>query len=151
HYCDRHVRSMLKTHWVFYDALLASGVTSKKAKIMYAAILIGGPKWINLIPGTPCQTGSICIQSVSKLKLPDEAYTAIADDGRSVVAREAQYDKPDVRAAIEDMQRKIEANPDAVSEDDMLAKARELPENRFFFEHLDGVVISPPPTDAKER
>jgi hypothetical protein len=151
HYCDRHVRPMLQTHWVFYDALRTSNVSSSKAKIMYAAILIGGPKWIDLIRGRPCKMGSICIQSLSTLRLPVEAYATIADDGHGVVAREAQYDNPDVRAAIEEIKQKIEANPDAVSEDDILAEARDLPENKFFFDHLDGIVINPPSTDAKDR
>jgi hypothetical protein len=145
HYCDRHVRPMLQTHWMFYDALLASHVNATKAKVMYAAILIGGPKWIELIPGKPCKQGAMCIQSVSKLSLPPEAYVTTADDARSVVARGPQYDKPEVKAAIEDIQRQIEANPGAVSEDDILAKAKQIPENKFFFDNIGGVVVAPTP------
>ncbi|MDX8535185.1 DUF1353 domain-containing protein [Mesorhizobium sp. VK25A] len=150
HYCDRHVRSMLQTHWVFYDGLLASHVSPAKAKIMYAAILIGGPKWIDLIPGKPCKQGATCIQRVSKVQLPSEAYVTTAEDAHSVIARGPQYDEPQVRAAIEEIRRKIELNPEAVSEDDILAEARKLPQNQFFFDNIDGVVINPPQNDVRQ-
>lgn len=144
HYCDRHVRPMLRTHWVFYDALKTSRVPERKAKIMYAAILIGGPKWISLIPGKPCALGTICIQSVKDVQLPQGAYTTTADDARGVIARPEQYNKPEIKAAIDEITRMIESNPDAVTENDILTAARNVPENRFFFEHIDGVVINPP-------
>ncbi|RWC09915.1 MAG: DUF1353 domain-containing protein [Mesorhizobium sp.] len=150
HYCDRHVRNMLWTHWVFYDGLLASHVSPAKAKIMYAAILIGGPKWIDLIPGKPCKQGTACIQSVSKVKLPNGAIVTTAEDAHSVIARGPQYDEPEVKAAIEEIRQKIESNPDAVSEEDILTEARKLPQNQFFFDNIDGVVINPPQNDIPQ-
>jgi hypothetical protein len=42
HYCKRHVRPWRKTHWVFYDALLASKTVRKeKALLMYFAVYLG--------------------------------------------------------------------------------------------------------------
>ncbi|CDX18141.1 hypothetical protein MPLB_1700035 [Mesorhizobium sp. ORS 3324] len=64
--------------------------------------------------------------------------------------RGTQYDDPDVRAAIEEVRQKIEANPDAVSEEDILAEARKLPQNRFFFANIDGIVINPSNNDARQ-
>jgi Protein of unknown function (DUF1353) len=150
HYCDRHVRPMRETHWMFYDALLTSHVSSTKAKIMWAAILIGGPKWISLVPGKPCTEGKMCIQSVTKLQLPIDAYVTTADDARTVVARGPQYDKPDVKAAIEEMRQQIEVNPKGVTEKEILAKAEEIPENKFFFDNLDGVAVKPPSNEIKK-
>jgi hypothetical protein len=150
HYCDRHVRRMLQTHWVFFDGLLTSHVSPAKAKLMYAAILIGGPKWIDLIPGEPCKQGTDCIQSVSKVQLPSEAYVTTAEDAHSIIARGPQYDKPEVKAAFEEIRQKIEANPDAVSEDDILAEARKVPQNQFFFSNIDGVVINPSKNDVRQ-
>ena len=150
HYCDRHVRPMLQTHWVFYDGLLASHVSSVKAKIMYAAILIGGPKWIDLIPGKPCKQGAVCVQGISKVHLPADAYVGAAEDAHSIVARGPQYDKPEVKAAIQEIRQKIEMNPDAVSEADILAEARKVPQNEFFFDNINGIEINPSPVDAKQ-
>jgi hypothetical protein len=141
---------MLETHWVFYDGLLTSHVPPAKAKVMYAAILIGGPKWIDLIPGKPCKQGATCIQSVSKVRLPSKAYVTTAEDAHSIIARGPQYDEPEVKAAIEKIRQKIELNPEAVSEDDILAEARKLPQNQFFFDNIDGVVINPPQNDIRQ-
>jgi hypothetical protein len=143
HYCNRHVRPMLKTHWVFYDALLASGVSSKKAKIMYAAILIGGPKWISLIPGKPCKKGAACVQSVSELPLPAGAARGVADDGKPIIYRDANYDNANVKAAIEDVTKMIEANPESVSEESLEKIAGSVPGNELFFNNLDGIVVAP--------
>ncbi len=75
HYCDRHVRTWGDTHWVFYDALLASGVERRRAQKMYAGVLLGGPKWIWLIRGMECPTGKNCIQQVPTASLPGGGTT----------------------------------------------------------------------------
>lgn len=43
--CQLKSRPWQAVHRVFYDAMLLSGVSSLKARTMYAAVLIGGPKW----------------------------------------------------------------------------------------------------------
>jgi hypothetical protein len=43
--CQKKDRPWQKAHRMFYDAMLTSGVPSLKAKVMYAAVLVGGPKW----------------------------------------------------------------------------------------------------------
>jgi hypothetical protein len=64
HYCDRHVRPWRSTHRAFYDALIALGLDTAKAKVMYYAVYLGGPKWVKLIPGKPCGSGIACINNV---------------------------------------------------------------------------------------
>lgn len=44
-YCDRRTSTWQATHRVFFDAMLTSGVGPTKAKIMYYAVLWGGPRW----------------------------------------------------------------------------------------------------------
>jgi hypothetical protein len=61
-YCDRHVRSWKATHKVFYSAMIASGLESRKAKLMFYAVYAFGPRWGYLIPGTPCKATYNCIQ-----------------------------------------------------------------------------------------
>ena len=40
-----HAAPWQDVHRMFYDALLVSGTNSVKAKIMYAAVYLGGPRW----------------------------------------------------------------------------------------------------------
>ena len=43
--CDRKIEPWEQVHEMFYWAMLASGVSSLKAKIMYAAVYHKGPRW----------------------------------------------------------------------------------------------------------
>jgi hypothetical protein len=45
YYCDTHRRPWGAVHRVFYDAMLASHVRPLQAKVMYAAVCWGGPRW----------------------------------------------------------------------------------------------------------
>jgi hypothetical protein len=45
YYCDRRTRKWEDVDRVFYDAMLVSGVDPIKAKVMYAAVRWGGPRW----------------------------------------------------------------------------------------------------------
>ncbi|MBV7396329.1 DUF1353 domain-containing protein [Mameliella sediminis] len=38
-------RTWREVHRMFYEALLVNGTPAKKAKIMYAAVFLGGPRW----------------------------------------------------------------------------------------------------------
>lgn len=44
-YCDLKNRPWGAVHRVFYDAMLTSGVSPMRAKIMYGAVVWGGPRW----------------------------------------------------------------------------------------------------------
>ena len=45
YYCEIENRPWKKVHQMFYFACLAGGVSEVKAKIMYAAVYVGGPRW----------------------------------------------------------------------------------------------------------
>ncbi|MBP2159556.1 MULTISPECIES: DUF1353 domain-containing protein [Asticcacaulis] len=45
YYCDVRVREDKEVHYMLYDAMLTSGVEKFRAKLMYGAVLVGGPKW----------------------------------------------------------------------------------------------------------
>ena len=49
HYCVNHITSWRDTHLMFYNALLDLGVSSFKAKVMYYAVYLGGPRWIDVL------------------------------------------------------------------------------------------------------
>jgi uncharacterized protein DUF1353 len=62
HYCykENHVRTWKQTHLMFYDALIDLNVSKVKAKTMYFAVYLGGPRWEELVPGENC--GIDCIK-----------------------------------------------------------------------------------------
>jgi hypothetical protein len=44
-YCQAEIGSSTAVHKMFYEACLASGLAPAKAKLAYAAVVIGGPYW----------------------------------------------------------------------------------------------------------
>ncbi|UYZ60194.1 DUF1353 domain-containing protein [Hymenobacter latericus] len=55
-----HKASWRQVHRMFYDACVAGGTNPVKAKIMYAAVWLFGPRWEFPTPGrSPASTGSI--------------------------------------------------------------------------------------------
>ena len=45
YYCEIRTRPWKKVHKMFYFASLTGGVSEVKAKVMYAAVYVGGPRW----------------------------------------------------------------------------------------------------------
>jgi Protein of unknown function (DUF1353) len=74
HYCEKihRVRGWRETHKMFYQALTNQGVKETKAKIMYLAVYIGGPKWRTVLEGRNC--GDNCINA-TKTKIIHERST----------------------------------------------------------------------------
>jgi hypothetical protein len=44
-YCDTRLRPWADVHRVFYEAMIVSGVSEVRAKVMYAAVYFAGPRW----------------------------------------------------------------------------------------------------------
>jgi hypothetical protein len=44
-YCDIRVRPWKQVHRMFYDAMITSLVSVRKAKVLYAGVYMGGPRW----------------------------------------------------------------------------------------------------------
>lgn len=49
YYCDTKSESWQDVHRMFYDAMLAGGVAEVQAKIFYAAVYAGGPRWKTIV------------------------------------------------------------------------------------------------------
>lgn len=85
YYCDIRTQPWIDVHRMFYYAMLCSGVSSLKARIMYYAVYRFGPRWVN---GPSIKLASFeGVNSVSKVAtdLPTEAFDAdsfIADSKR---------------------------------------------------------------------
>jgi hypothetical protein len=130
HYCDRHVRTWRETHRVFHEALLASGVDAVKAKIMYSAVYLGGPRWRDTIKGYYCPVGKVCVAEVQPPP-PDGLLVYETEDDRDVIARPPTYGTAQFDTAMDPLRSALEADPqmdlDAI---DTLADA-EAPDPMF--------------------
>ena len=123
HYCDRRVHTWLKTHGVFYEALRASGVEEAVALAMYYAVLVGGPKWIELIRGKPCGLGTSCVFEVKTVILPSNGKVLEVDDKR-FYARSSRFDDPKIQQEIKAASDLISEHRGNVSRDQLLARAK---------------------------
>lgn len=47
-YCSIRTRKSDATHLMFFEAMLVSGVTTARARVMYAAVRYAGPKWSDM-------------------------------------------------------------------------------------------------------
>lgn len=129
-YCKRRVQGFLHTHLVFHDMLRALGVKPQKAKIMFVAVLIGGPRWFGRRPGENCQTLEDCVRVAPPIgarlqRNPQTNAEEIlgVDQSAAVTNQRA--------AAFEEMRLSIGRNPN-VSLDNIGAQASEmLPRDRF--------------------
>lgn len=131
HYCDRHVRPWRQTHVMFYEALLAGGVDRAKAKTMYFAVLVGGPKWIKVIPGNKCKGN--CINTLKSLL-----------GGSSIRDRKADYSVKGLDTEMQRVLQELEKNPEALSLADLEKRAKAARPNDYYLEKGDQVVISSP-------
>jgi hypothetical protein len=146
HYCERHVRSWRKTHWVFYDALLASNVSEAKALLMYFAVYLGGPKWTKLVEGKPCSTGRNCIQRIANQQWPQNTIkTSGEQEGASYLFRPAQYDDPAFSEHLREAEKFIESRKGQVTLSDLEKRAESIKIGDFFFLQDDELILVPPP------
>jgi len=107
HYCykENHVRTWRQTHRMFYNAMLSLGVDKTKAKIMYAAVYLGGPKWQKLVPGESC--GPQCVYDALKDRTDAEVKYDTA-----LLKRPSSYDTAEFSADIATLTKDIESDPE---------------------------------------
>lgn len=131
HYCARRVRPWLATHRAFYEALLASGVPKVKSKVMYYAVLVGGPKWIFLEPPQDCTLGRSCIMQVETAILPGDG-AIISDDGKRLFVRGARYNDPKIKQEIASAAKLIEEQAASITLDQLVERAKRFSPSDVF-------------------
>lgn len=127
HYCykENHVRTWRQTHRMFYSAMVALGVPAFKAKIMYSAVYVGGPKWQELVPGESC--GPNCVFDAVSSRTD-----AVVKNDTALIFRDKAYDTPEFEANLAALQNMIEKNPE-ISLVEIEQAARDLKPNDYFF------------------
>lgn len=135
HYCykENHVRGWRQTHRMFYDALKALGLGFPKAEIMYGAVFLGGPRWIDLVPGENC--GPNCIYDA----IGDNAALHRAGDDVEL-KRDATYGSPEFLEALARIEAAIEADPGITPRQIEALVQAEQPED-FFLGYPDRYVV----------
>lgn len=61
HYCDTKERPWQAVHRMFYEGVLAAGVPQRQAKVLYAAVYGGGPRWSPVAGAEPGQPRFITV------------------------------------------------------------------------------------------
>ena len=144
HYCDRHVRPWRQTHLVFYNALLESEVGIAKAKLMYYAVYVGGPKWIEIIQGRDC--GKNCTEMfpqpgnmIQMNEKPRADFDAFDVPPLKLQVRPAQYDKPRFEDDLKDVEKLLKERGDLISLSELEARAQAKAPGDYYYAHGDRV------------
>ncbi|MFC3695492.1 DUF1353 domain-containing protein [Chenggangzhangella methanolivorans] len=139
HYCDRRTASWGDTHLMFYEALIELGVSVYKSKLMYYAVYVGGPRWIDMVAptcgdgsGAPCADG----QQPTMKRIGE-------------IVRGERYDRLDMRAEMAEVSARMDADPDMSLEDLRSMAAKNHPEDPFLKQ--DGPVRAGEPADRFMR
>lgn len=74
YYCSTRLQSWRSVHRVFYEAMRASGVSPRRAKLMYAAVYFAGPRW-------------------SEMDSVNAALPRIDEQGRAFSAHHSRFDR----------------------------------------------------------
>ncbi|WP_020179337.1 DUF1353 domain-containing protein [Methylopila sp. M107] len=116
-YCGSMRRSWKETHRMFHDALVALGVGQFKAKVMYYAVYLGGPKW-EVATESPCDPakGETCMMS-------------LRPDGLEMVVRPERYGQMDMRREMRAAEEMLARNPRASLEELEAMADRRRPED----------------------
>jgi hypothetical protein len=130
HYCDRHVRPWRQTHRVFYDALVETGVADAKSKLMYYAVYLFGPKWLELIAGKPC--GKNCV-----FKVDIDAQLGGKDAGKLIISRPSQYSDPELPGDLKEVEKLIAEQGDKVNLGYLEQRAQRKRPNDYFYTRGD--------------
>ena len=134
HYCDRHVRSWRATHRVFYDALLELGVEPAKAKLMYYAVYLAGPKWVTLIPGKPC--GDNCL-----FRVDGEGAKNANASKEITITRPAEYDKAGFTEELKQVEALLKEHAAEVDLAALEKRAQDRKAGDFYYKNGDTVQI----------
>lgn len=113
-YCDARTRRWEDTHTMFHDAMLASGVGSTRAWLMYKAVERFGPRWPEPVVPAECKLpdGTIdyirCTQNTTKQGekwFPEFNKTELEKFLAEVAPRADQKDIEAVRAKANELPR----------------------------------------------
>ena len=92
---------------MFYDAMIDLGVETHKAKVMYYAVYLFGPKWVNLVPGENC--GQNCIKNAAPSGVRFEGDQFGTAEFRTELERVKKLVENDKSISVEDLEKRAQA------------------------------------------
>jgi hypothetical protein len=122
HYCDRHVRSWRETHLAFYNAMKDLGVSPVKRKLMYFAVYLRGPKWVDLIEGKSCGTGVTCTNTVD-------------DSVKTLLKRGDSYANKSFVGELEAVERELVERGGDISLEELENMAKKMSPDDFYYKN----------------
>ena len=127
HYCykENQVRPWRETHRMFYDAMIDLDVPKSKAKTMYYAVYLAGPKWVKLVKGEKC--GKNCLQKTAS-RLRSSKLDNFSENS-------LLYD-PKYQAEVLKLYKEFE-NGAEFSIEELEERAKAHDKSNFFFAHGD--------------
>lgn len=120
YYCGAMLYSWRETHRMFYDALLALGVDQLKAKVMYYAVYVAGPKWEAAPPTKACDPASA-----------DACLMSVDPRGVEMAVRPARFGAMNMPKEMRTAEAFMARKPEASLDDLEALAARSHPEDRF--------------------
>ncbi len=101
YYCGVRTRPAEATHHMFYEACLAGGVGTIKAKTMYATVKAFGPSWRTL-------SGALAINGLEVLSRGDEVtvYRAMSDGQFARLEKWVQEEDPTIEQIDAEIERR---------------------------------------------
>jgi hypothetical protein len=98
YYCDVQTRAWKETHRVFYDAMLCSGVSTARAKVMYYAVYRFGPRWALGPPAVAEGFGTASTATTVPTPLPVESFDAASFEADAGLIQTADLDVDAIEA-----------------------------------------------------
>jgi len=140
HYCIRTVRERTRTHRMFYNALVESGVDRIKASIMYYAVLVGSHMWTKPMKGDTCAGVANCIQVVGGgMPIVPNASVKKNEIGETLIYRAPRFEDPKIRQDIDEARSLIETS-EVMTPEAIEALALKRHPGDFFLRHGDTVI-----------
>ena len=133
HYCDKHVRPWRQTHRAFYDALVDLGVPEVKSKLMYYAVYLGGPKWVELVPGNKC--GFKCINNFAANK-----DNSVRDP--IIKASPESFEQYSLIADLKELESQLAGANGGISLEALETRAKAKSKDSYYYKHGDTVKIN---------
>ena len=129
YYCGSMTATWRDTHLMFYEALIEQGVSEYKAKLMYYAVYLEGPKWLDVLKVMNCE------------KKPDGTCARETLMVVDKIARPENYNSAELHQNMVDVENYMKKNPN-VSLDEIEAMAERKHPNNSFYARGAGIVDS---------
>lgn len=120
YYCGSMTATWRDTHRMFYEALIEQGVSEYKAKLMYYAVYLEGPKWMDVLKVMDCE------------KKPDGSCARETLMVVDRIVRPDRYNSEEMHQNMAEADAYMKANPDVTLPELEEMARRKRPDDMFY-------------------